>query len=69
MMNYMKCNQMMFGPARLYCITYKTNQLSFDVYRRKYWHDFRVPIVHDNLEGSICVECPDMQSFFVSKVD
>ena len=30
--NYMKCNQMMFGQYVRYCITYKYNQMSFDVH-------------------------------------
>jgi len=36
---------MMFGSKVRYCITYKTNQKSFDIYRRKYEHDFRVNVV------------------------
>ena len=49
MSNYMNCNQMMFGSKVRYCVTYKTNQKSFDIYRRKYWHDFKVPITDENL--------------------
>lgn len=52
MFNYMNCNQMMFGSKVRYCITYKTNQRSFVIYRRKYLHNFKVPVVGDNLEGS-----------------
>lgn len=44
MFNYMACTQTMFGSKVRYCVTYKTNQKSFDVYRRKHWHDFKVPI-------------------------
>ena len=52
MFNFMGCNQMMFGSKVRYGITYKTNQRAFHVYRRKYEHDFRVPILMDNYEGS-----------------
>ena len=45
MFNFMGCNQMMFGSRVKYGITYKANQKSFDIYRRKYEHDFRIPVV------------------------
>lgn len=45
MYNYMRCSQMMFGPKVRYCVTYKNNQRSFDIYRRKYEHDFTVPVI------------------------
>ena len=44
MFNYMGCNQCMFGSRVRYAVTYKANQKSFDIYRRKAWHDFKVPI-------------------------
>lgn len=34
MFNFMNCNQMMFGSKVRYAVTYKTNQRSFDIYRR-----------------------------------
>ena len=52
MLNYMNCTQMMFGAKVRYGITYKTNQKAFTIYRRKYEHNFKVPVVSDNLEGS-----------------
>jgi hypothetical protein len=36
MYNYMNCNQTMFGKRVRFCVTYKTNMRSFDVYRRKF---------------------------------
>ena len=44
MHNYMNCNQMMFGSRVRYGITYKTNERSFHVYKRKFTHDFIVNI-------------------------
>lgn len=52
MFNFMGCNQMMFGSKVKYGITYKTNQKAFVVYRRKFIHSFRTPLLHDNFEGS-----------------
>lgn len=52
MFNYMNCQMMMFGPKVKYSVTYKTNQKSFNVFRRKTSHDFRVTVVKNNFEGS-----------------
>lgn len=40
MVNFMRCNQMMFGRKVRYCITYKTNEQNFTIYTRKYTHNF-----------------------------
>jgi len=69
MFNFMTCNQMMFGSKVRYSVTYKTNQKSFDIYRRKYWHDFKVPVSNENLEGSIGLELKSMNCYLVSKID
>jgi hypothetical protein len=60
---------MMFGSRVRYCVTYKTNQRSFDVYRRRYIHDFKVPISDEDLEGSIGLELEKMNSYLVSKIN
>jgi len=69
MFNYMNCTQMMFGSKVRYGITYKTNQRSFTVYRRKYQHNFKVPVVSTNLEGSRGLELSKSGMFLCSKVD
>ena len=69
MFNFMSCNQMMFGSKVKYSVTYKTNQRSFDIFRRKYWHDFKVPVADENLEQSIGLELKTMGSYLVSKID
>lgn len=43
---------MMFGSKVRYCITYKTNQRSFEVYRRQYEHNFKNLVHKANFEGS-----------------
>lgn len=60
---------MMFGSRVRYGITYKTNQKSFDIYRRKYEHSFKIPINSSNLEGAIGLELHTMDTFLVAKVD
>ena len=52
MYNYMQCSQMMFGTKVRYGITYKTNQPGFQVYTRKYYHNFKVAVTQDNFEGA-----------------
>ena len=69
MFNYMNCTQMMFGSKVKYGITYKTNQRSFSIYRRKYLHNFKVPVVNENLEGSKGLELTTMNIFLVTKTD
>ena len=69
MYNFMGCNQMMFGSKVKYGITYKTNQRSFDVYRRKYIHNFKVPVVDTNLEGSFGIDLTSINAFCVTQID
>lgn len=60
---------MMFGSDGNYCITYKTNQKSFDIYRRKYVHNYAVKVVDENLDGSAGVQIQSMNAFLVSNVN
>mmetsp|Transcript_11928 Transcript_11928/g.18406 ORF Transcript_11928/g.18406 Transcript_11928/m.18406 type:complete len:121 (-) Transcript_11928:472-834(-) len=69
MKNYLNCSQMMFGSNVQECITYKFNQKSFDIHRRKCQHDIRVNVVKENFSGSwgLPVEC--INAFLVSHED
>lgn len=69
MFNYMNCSQMMFGSKVKYGITWKINQRSFVIYRRKYLHNFKVNVVDENLEGSKGLELKSMDIFLCSKID
>ena len=60
---------MMFGSKVKYGITYKTNMDSFYIWSRKFINDFRVPVVDENLEGSLGLEFSSMNAFLVSKID
>jgi len=52
MWNFMKCSQMMFGARVKYGISYKQNQPGFQIYTRKYYHNFKVCLNTDNYEGA-----------------
>ena len=62
----MQCSQMMFGRKKKYCITYKEHQKSFDVYTRKYEHNFKATIVEGNCARSRGLLIPSMNAFLVS---
>ena len=59
----------MFGKRVKFCVTYKTNMRSFDVYRRKYQQNFKVPVNEDNLEGANLLEMESLHQFIVTMKD
>jgi len=69
MFNYMGCNNLMFGSKVRYGISYKTNQRSFQIYRRAYWHNFKCTILTENLEKSKALELEHLNKFIVTKTD
>ena len=69
MFNYMGCSHLMFGSKVKYGISYKTNMRSIQIYRRAYWHNFKVPILVENLERSKALELPSLNMFIVTKID
>lgn len=60
---------MMFGKRRLYCITYKTSQSGFYVYRKKYMHNLKVPVNSQSFEGAKILEIASMNVFLLTKMD
>ena len=69
MLNYMKCSTMMFGSKVRYGITYKIKSKSFNIYRRKYVHDYKVNVLKANLEGSISLNFDTLDMFLCSQID
>lgn len=69
MNNFMQCNQMMFGSTVKYCITYKTAQKNFNIYTRKYQHEFKVTTSVGNYEFSRCLNIVTNEVFLVSNID
>jgi hypothetical protein len=59
----------MFGKKVRYGITYKTNQRSFDIYRRKFMHNLKVCVQNDQLEGGFGISMPSLEIFLVAKKD
>ena len=45
MYNYMGCSTMMFGSKVRYGITYKIGEKGFNLYRRKYEHEYMVNVL------------------------
>ena len=69
MNNFMQCSQMMFGSAVKYGVTFKTNQKDFNVYTRKFTHDFKVCVAKSNYEGCIGLNVKSEKCILVSDVD
>jgi hypothetical protein len=69
MFNFMACDMMLFGTKANFGITYKNNQNSFEIYQRHYHHNYLVPTVDENLEGSKGLELKSINAFLVSKID
>lgn len=64
--NFMQCSMMMFGPRVRFSITYKTNQPGFQIYRRKYFHNYRVRLTDHNNEGSKGCNLPSIGKYIMS---
>lgn len=69
MFNFMACSMMLFGSQVKYGITYIFNKTSFEIYKRKYEHDFLVPATEENCEGSKGLELKTLDAFLVSKTN
>lgn len=69
MFNYMGCNHLMFGSKVRYGISYKSNERSFQIYRRKYYHNFKVPIFDANMERALGIELETLGRFMCTRVD
>ena len=69
MFNYMQCQQMMFGSKVKYGITFKTNERSFTIYKRKYENCLSAPVIRKDFEGSKALELHTARSLVVTKKD
>ena len=66
MNNDMHCSMMMFGKAVRYCVTYKSSSPGFRVYKRKFYHNFKVTIDASNFEGSQGVNLGEMKAYAIA---
>ena len=60
---------MLFGSKVKYGITFKTNQKSFDIWTRRYNHNFNVNTHSFDYNGAIGLPMESMDSFLVGKGD
>ena len=67
--NFMQCNNMLFSANRAYCATYKTNQTGFNIYNRKYTHDFRAKVDSKNFEGCLGLNVSTLDVILVSNIN
>ena len=59
---------MLFGSRVRYGITYKTNQRGFDVWTRRFNHDFNVNTQSLDYNGAIGLPMESMNKFIVGKL-
>ena len=69
MYNHMQCSSLIFGSKVRYGLTYKTNTKGFDIYTRKYEHDFKVNVASENLEKCHGISVDTLGRILVSKTD
>ena len=69
MYNYMECSQMMIGAAKRFSVTYTSNQRQFDIFTRKYMHNFRVNVDSTNFESQKALEISSSNILLVSLTD
>lgn len=60
---------MMFGSRVRYCVTFKSNQKSFDIHRRKFEHDFKLNVLEKDLDGSRGLALESEKTFMVTDKD
>lgn len=59
----------MYGKRVRYGITYKQNEKSFNLYRRKYMHNLKVCLNNMDMEGAFGVLLEKYQTMLVAKID
>ena len=73
MNNYMECSYLMFGRGtgkdgvQNFCICYKSDSINFDIYQRRYQHNFKTPVAKGDFEGSKSLELQNLGAFLVTK--
>ena len=65
----MNCTQMLFGSKVRYGITFKTNQKAFDIWTRRFNHNFMVSVDKQNYNGAIGLPMETVGAFIVGKGD
>lgn len=69
MHNFMGCSQMMFGSRVRFCVTFKQNEQDFHIWCRKYFHNFKVNISSEDLEGAVGANLSSTKQYIIGKGD
>ena len=56
---------MMYAASR-YCVTYKTGQIGFNIYRRKYFHKYMVRLCDDCFDSSRGLSINSKEIYMIS---
>ena len=64
--NSMKCSNMMIGSRVRFCITYKQNQKGFQIFTRKYYHNFKVIMDDSNYGGALGNNLSSINAFVMT---
>lgn len=67
MYNFMKCTSLIFGSKVKYGVSYKIGQTGFEIYSKKYEHNFKVNVLRQNLEKSKGLSINSMNRILVTK--
>jgi len=67
MYNFMQCSQMMFGTRVRFGISFKANQPGFQIYTRKFFHNYKVAIDNKNHEGAIGCNLSSTKEFVMAE--
>jgi hypothetical protein len=69
--NYMRCSSIVFGQSskERYCLTYRSNRRSFEIFRKKHNHSFKGMVIDEDLDKSLGVEMIRQGALLVSKKD
>ena len=57
----------MFGTRVRYGISYKANQPGFQIFTKKYFHNFKVAISNNNFEGAKGVNLSSMNGYIMAE--
>ena len=66
MYNFMKCTSLIFGSKVRYGVGYKTGQTGFEIYSKKYEHNFKVNVLRRNFEKSTGLSVKSMNRTLVT---
>ena len=53
MSNFMQCSQLLFGSKVRFAVSFKKDMPGIIIYKRKYFHNFKVTISTKDYEGAI----------------